>query len=234
MSEGTAGEGAAGATGEGAAGATGAEGAAGAGSAAPEGISIPTDWAGEASLFKSYWKEEGGKKTFDFDSLTRDVTNYHSISKAVPKTAEEYQTAYPKDWVLGSEDIAAVKKAAKEAGLSQAQIEAWVKHDLSRMSRATEQAAADIAKAKATLESEWKGDYQKNMTLVGMVAHRFFGDAFVKDVELGNHPAVARGLYQIAKLMGEDSFKSGGAVNKGNRPLGEDGRPILSFPSMQK
>jgi hypothetical protein len=116
--------------------------------------------------------------------------------------------------------------------MTQAQAEAWVRHDLARLARGADEAAAETQKAKQTLGGEWKGDFDKNLGLAKRVAESFFGSEFVKKTDLGNSPDLIRGLYKIAKQMGEDRFKTGGAPNQGSRPVGEDGRPRLKFPSM--
>ena len=195
------------------------------------GIAIPGAWA-ESETFKPYFKDgDNGAKSFDFDTLTKDVTNYRQNSTAIPKTADEYQLPYPQDWVLGQDDVKAVREAAKQAGMTQAQAEAWVKHDLARLSRGADEAAAELQKAKQDLGKEWKNDFDKNLGLAKRVADSFFGPEWAKKTDLGNSPDLIRGLFKIAKQMGEDVLKMGGGP-AGSRPIGEDGRPRLKFPSM--
>lgn len=200
-------------------------------SPAAEAIAIPSEWVGDNSLFKPYVKDVDGKRSFDFESLQRDVTNYHQMSTAVPKTADEYQTQYPQDWVMGADDVKAVREAAKRVGMTQAQIEAWVSHDLARVQRASDEAAAELQKAKQSLGGEWKHDFDKNLGMAKKVADQFFGPEFTTRADIGNDPQLIRGLYQIAKMMGEGSLVQGGAP-AGDRPTGDDGRPRLKFPSM--
>lgn len=202
------------------------------GGTAPQAISvtIPDAWAADEN-FKGFFKEADGKKQFDLSALQASYLDTKKALPAVPKSADAYKFEFPQEWPFDETDQKLFKETAQKHGLTQAQYEAVVKHDLSRMVRAADEAGAEAKKAMDALQGEWKANFKGNLELAKKAADKIFGPEFSKRVDVGNDPAVIKGLYLIATKMGEDTFRQGGAPQVG-RPTGVDGKPRLKFQSM--
>lgn len=197
----------------------------------PISVELPTDFE-QNEHFKPFFVEAEGSKKFDFQALTKSYLDTKAALPVVPETADAYKAEFPQDWPLGEADVKLQRELAKEIGLTQAQYEKLVAFDHARMSRAAEEASADLQKAKQALGGEWKADYDKNLKMAKRAGELVFGPEFVKRAEIGNDPQIIKGLYLIATKMGEDTFRAGGTPAGDSRPVGDDGRPRLKFKSM--
>ena len=58
---------------------------------------------------------------------------------------------------------------------------------------------------------------------------------FLEDTRFGDSPQVVRFIAKLSDLISEDVFKKPGSGSDGDGgpEVGEDGRPMLSFPSME-
>lgn len=205
------------------------------GAAAQTGFQAPAEWA-EAEAYKPFFTEKDGVKSFDVLALGKSYSEAKSQIPVVPAKADDYSFEFPKDYPLDETDLKLQKELAKTIGLTQAQYEGVVKHDLSRLARVADELAKDVDKAKGELVKEWGGPqkFEANMARVDKAAEMFFGkEAFSQDA-LRNNPVIIRGLFKIAEKLSEDTTKSGNESGADNRPMGIDGKPRLYFPSMDK
>lgn len=198
----------------------------------PISIDIPTDFeANEA--FKPFFIEADGGKKFDFQALTKSYLDTKQAVPVVPETADAYKFEFPQDYPLDDADRQMQREMAKTLGMTQAQYEAVVKHDMARMNRVAEEMAKEREQAAKALQKEWKTSYETNVGLAKKAAEAFFGKEFFSRFDLGNDPEMIKGLYTIATKMGEDTLKLGGSpAGADTRPVGNDGKPRLKFPSM--
>lgn len=212
--------------------------AGGAGSAGDNGsmagFTPPTEWA-DSPDYKQFFIEKDGKKDFDVAALAKTYAEIKAQIPQVPAKAEDYKAEFPKDFPADEVDVKLQKDLAKKLGLTQAQYEGIVAHDLARFSRVADEMAKSIETAKTELIKEWGGQqkFESNLAMARKAAQTFFGpDAFKGEPELGNNPAIIKGLYMIATKLSEDTLKGGTGAGADHRPVGDYGTPI--FPSYLK
>lgn len=199
--------------------------------AQPISIDIPTDFEAN-EVFKPFFVEADGAKKFDFQALTKSYLETKQAIPVVPETAEAYAFEFPKDYSPDEADLKLTREMAKAVGMTQAQFEAVMKNDLARMTRAADEIASNMAKAKDALQTEWKQNFERNMGMAKKAADVVFGAGFSDRIDIGNDPQIIKGLHKIASMMSEDTLKQGGLPSGDTRPLGEDGKPRLKFKSM--
>jgi hypothetical protein len=196
----------------------------------PISVSIPPAWM-EDDNFKGFFKEENGQKAFDLEGFQKHYLETKQALPAVPETSDAYKFEFPEGWPLDEAAIKVQREMAKAAGLTQAQYEQVVKHDVARLTSAAEAETTKHAEAVATLRKEWGQKYDGNVTLAKKAAETWFGKGVGDLLDHETNPAIIRGLYAIASKMGEDTLRQGGAP-EAKRPVGPDGRPRLAFKSM--
>jgi hypothetical protein len=194
-------------------------------------VTVPPELVSNEKL-TSFFEEKEGVKTFNLGGLAKSYLESQSALPAVPETAEAYQFEFPQDFPVDEADSKLQKEMAKEAGMTQKQYEAMVKFDLARLGKFSEEAAKAFQQAEKTLKAEWKGDFQTNVTMAKKAADAIFGKEFAERADVGNDPQILKGLFLIAKKMGEDIFRKGDSSDETKRPQGPDGRPRLKFKSM--
>lgn len=206
-----------------------AGGTTGATAQTPTGFQAPAEWA-ESETFKPFIKEDNGAKLVDVQALGKTYADLQAKIPVVPAKADDYKVELPKDFPVDEVDVKLQKELAKNLGLTQAQYEGIVKHDLSRFARVADEMAKTVEAAKATLTKEWGGPqkFEQNLAMARKAAELFFGDA-LKNHDLGNDPALIKGLYKIATKLSEDTLKSGGGSGADSRPIGIDGRPMIDY-----
>jgi hypothetical protein len=204
--------------------ASGDNGAAG----ATTGFTAPPEWA-EVETYKPFFVEKDGAKSFDVHGLATKYAETVKQIPVVPAKADDYKVELPKDFPIDEVDVKLQKELAKNLGLTQAQYEGIVKHDLSRFTRVADEMAKTVEAAKATLTKEWGGPakFDANLAMARKAADTFFGTDAFKDHDLGNDPALIKGLYMIATKLSEDTLKSGMGSGADGRAVGEYGTPIL-------
>ena len=199
------------------------------GATAQSGFTAPPEWA-EVETYKPFFVEKDGEKSFDVHGLAKSYAETVTKIPVVPAKADDYKAELPKDFPVDEVDSRLQKELAKNLGLTQAQYEGIVKHDLSRFSRVADEMAKTVEVAKATLTKEWGGPqkFEANLAMARKAAEAFFGDA-LKNHDLGNDPALIKGLYKIATKLSEDTLKSGSGSGADSRPVGIDGRPMIDY-----
>jgi DNA-binding XRE family transcriptional regulator len=197
-------------------------------SGASTGFTAPPEWA-EVETYKPFFVEKDGTKSFDVQALAKSYADVQTKIPVVPAKADDYKAELPKDFPMDEVDVKLQKELAKNLGLTQAQYEGIVKHDLSRFTRVADEMAKTVEAAKATLTKEWGGPqkFDANLAMARKAADVFFGKDVFKDHDLGNDPALIKGLYMIATKLSEDTLKSGMGAGAADRVLGEYGTPIL-------
>ena len=197
---------------------------------ASTGFTAPPEWA-EVETYKPFFVEKDGAKTFDVNGMAKSYAETVAKIPVVPASADDYKAELPKDFPMDEVDVKLQKELAKNLGLTQAQYEGIVKHDLSRFTRVADEMAKTVEAAKATLTKEWGGPqkFDANLAMARKAADVFFGKDAFKDHDLGNDPALIKGLYMIATKLSEDTLKSGMGSGAANRPIGIDGKPMIDY-----
>lgn len=130
----------------------------------------------------------------------------------------DYELALPKDSLLTAEDLAAIAKEAKEAGLSKEEAEEVVKAQSQVASTTAARVQAQQQQAFEAEKAAWKkavaddaemgGDKLAETTLMASRAFQALASPLLKkladDTGLGSHPEFVRMMAKIGKMMGED------------------------------
>jgi len=195
----------------------------------PAGDSIP-EWVGSIDGL-----DEGQKELFkglDAKTLVEKIQG--------PQIPEAY--ALPEgidDSKVDKNLIASFSEVAREAGLTQAQWNSLVSHDIKARA---EQGEATIAEAKSNIEAElkeWQKENgatkaQESITGANKVLESFGTEGFVKlldETGLRNSPDVVMTLAKIAEVLSEDSMRG---ANQGGEPTDRQSKLAARYPSMNK
>lgn len=183
------------------------------------------------------------KDVKDSSELARYYVDLKSNYLKPPDAPEGYEFKKPDGYDLDNESFSAFRKTAFENGVNQKQFDAIMKMDVERSQKTTASIKQAIethrAEAEKTLKTEWGADYDKNVEAAkSVINHEKLVDAdfkkFLNDTRFGDNPQVIKYFARLAKSISEDSFiKPGGGTFAKAPATGEDGRPMLQFPSMQ-
>jgi len=200
--------------------------------------------------------KSGGAVQLPGENATEDELKAFFDRLGRPETSEGYKfenIALPERFRGMEEqfqqDEAAFKEAAHKLGLNQSQAEgiySWYFNRLNEADAALTKGAEDyLANAKAQLQKLWGDKAQENVELAHRAALKM-GEAagiseefqkYLNDSGLGNDPMLIRVFAAAGRGMAEDVAGDTGLKGKAEGQegfdRGEDGRPILKFPSME-
>lgn len=138
-----------------------------------------------------------------------------------PKTADEYkftpiEKLHPEVQVT-PESEKAFRDEAHKLGFTNAQVDglnSWYLNNISNaLIKRDEAMVKQKEEAAKKLNTEWGADYDNNLNLAQRLINKFGGkeamEAFKKAGDLGNNPAIARLLVNVAKKMTEDTVMKG-------------------------
>lgn len=178
----------------------------------------------------------------DNTQLARYYVDLKSNYLKPPDSAEGYEFEKPNDFHLNDEQLAEYKKTAFESGMNQKQFGEWMKFETGNFSKSVEALRTAIATSKTegekALKAEWGDNYEKNVNAAMSVLknEKLADEKFVKfleDSRFGDNPAVVRFFHKLSESLAESAFvKSEHGSGGENKHVGEDGRPMLHFPSM--
>ena len=183
------------------------------------------------------------KDVEDGGQLARYYVDLKSTYLKPPDTAEGYEFEKPEGFDLDETTFAQFKNIAFENGVNQKQFAELMNLEVSRASAAIEarkKAVTDYrAQSEAELKTEWGDKYEqkldaaRNFLKNDAVADEAFSK-FIEDTGFGDHPQVIRLFSKLSDLISEGVLiKPGSGDGAGGPKVGEDGRPMLSFPSME-
>jgi len=160
----------------------------------------------------------------------------------VPDNADGYTLDIPKDVQVDNDFVAAMKDAAHKAGMSNEQL-ASMSNKYIEMQKALmakiDQTIAESNKAQEdALKIEWGSKYDTELA----EAQRAFKDPRLVashereyvDSRYGNDAMLVRIFNRLAKMVVEDAPPPDGGGAGGDTDKSKSGKPMLSFPSMQK
>jgi len=176
------------------------------------------------------------------DQLARYYVDLKSNELRPPDTADGYEFDIPDGFNVDETAYGEFKSLAFEQGINQKQFSALMTMETQRDASAKEQIKNNIenynAEAQKALKAEWGDGYQAKLDSANRIlSHEKFADGefkqFLKDTRFGDNPQVIKFFSKLSDLISEDVFtKPGTGDGQKGRPTGEDGRPILDFPSM--
>lgn len=183
------------------------------------------------------------KEVEDGVQLAKYYVDLKSNQVLPPESPDGYAFETPDGYDLDTETFDAFKKVAHETGISQKQFDAMMKIEVDRFSKARQTMEDTInnnqAEAERELKSEWGEGYdQKLESAKQLLNHEKLVDdgfkQFLEDTRFGDNPQVIRFFAKLADAISEDSFRQPGKGDLPSGPkIGEDGRPMLKFPSME-
>ena len=178
------------------------------------------------------------------ENLARYYVDLKKDYLAPPETAEGYEFKKPEDFKADDAEMAKLKSVAFENGLNQKQFEKLMEFNVNSQRDAFETLKKTVEakrqEGETALRTEWGADYEKNLEAAKSVLnHEKVADAdfkqFLEDTRLGDNPQVIKFFAKMSSLISEDTFNKPGTGDEApSRPRTDDGRPMLTFPSMQK
>lgn len=188
------------------------------------------------------------KEVKDGAELARYYVDLKKDYLRAPETAEGYEFEIPGDFEVDPDSYSKFRTVAFENGVNQQQFEGIMKMYVetetaksAQLQKALDdEIAATQAKAESSLKAEWGDKYEQNLKSAQDILNRpeLIDESFkefLEETRFGDNPAVVKMFAKIAGLISEDSFIKPGKGNKSDGPLrDESGRPMLSFPSMEK
>lgn len=162
----------------------------------------------------------------------------------VPEKPDAYEIPNSEVSPMSPELMEGFRSWAHEAGLSVDQAKTlaskwneFADHQTQAMAQAEEAAIS-------TLKTEWAGNFDKNVADAARALSVFAGKAgfkedeikgFLNETRLGSSPVMLKLFHALANAMSEDQFVDpAGQHQPDNRPKTAAGKPMLSFPSMEK
>lgn len=176
------------------------------------------------------------------ENIGQLADGYADVRKGIPVVPEDYAATFPDGFDLDEETFSGFKQIAKENGLTQKQFESVVNFEVLRSEKMKTAMKEDVRQhreeSEMALKREWGTNYDQKMETAKKVFNRFADDKIkqmVEDTRFGDNPEVIRFMAKIGEVLSEDVLVD----NKQTPPSGEmdrdiAGRPMLSFPSMEK
>jgi len=179
----------------------------------------------------------------DTAGLARYYVDLKSNELKPPDTADGYEFEMPEGFNVDDNAYSEFKKMAFENGINQKQFSALMGMEATRHKSAMESINTNIetrrAESEAALKTEFGDKYEQKLESAKKVLnHEAFADGafkqFLEDTRFGDNPQVIKFFSKLSDLISEDAFtKPGTGDSKPGIPVGEDGRPMLKFPSME-
>lgn len=159
----------------------------------------------------------------------------------VPEKADGYDITIPEGLPQDKETVDWFRATAHSLGLPKEAGEGIAKAYFGKMAADLAKVHGDISarqtKAVNDLKAEWKDGYQANLDLAINTAKKIGGEEFVKELDatrIGDNPQLIKVFHKIGTLISESAFHSGIPSKPQDIKRTEDGRPVLSFPSMEQ
>jgi hypothetical protein len=183
------------------------------------------------------------KDVEDGGQLARYYVDLKSNYLKPPDTADGYEFEMPEGFKVDADAYSEFKTMALENDINQKQFSALMGLEAARHKSTTELINTNIENHRAESEKELRAEYgdrydQKLESARKVLNHESFSDGafktFLEDTKFGDNPHVIRFFAKLSDLISEDAFvKPGTGEGIKGVDKGEDGRPMLSFPSME-
>ena len=202
----------------------------------------------EAPAFKETLPEdirenEHLKDVNDGAELARYYVDLKSNYLRPPDDANGYEYELPEGFNLEENAYNERKQLAFDNGLNQKQFSALMDAEAQRYQSSIEAFNKGIegrrVEAEQALKTEWGDKYEQKIEAANRIlSHESFADGefkkFLNDTKFGDNPQVVKFFAKLSDLISEDVFVKPGSGDKAPaKKVGEDGRPMLDFPSMK-
>ena len=180
------------------------------------------------------------------DQLARYYVDLKKDYLAPPETADGYEFKKPEGFMASDDELARFKSKAFESGLNQKQFGELMEFNATSQKEAFEKLNQTIAakqqEGEKALKTEWGAEYDKKLeSAKSVLNHEKVADPefkkFLEDTRLGDNPQIIKFFAKMSELISEDAFNkpgTGGGADSDTRHKTDDGRPMLTFPSMEK
>ena len=203
------------------------------------GVSTP-GW--QATLPPGIRGNEALAKVKDVSELAKSYLELTDKVAGKPASIDQYVFNAPADVAIDAEAVAQFKELAFNLGMpadaANKLFEFALQRDLEGQKKLKEAMDKELAAGEEAMAKAWGNDKEANRALASRVVQRFGG----KEVEdalavtgLGRNFTLVNFLYKVGKAMSESALKdpsNSEAPNKRRIETMPDGRPMLSFPSM--
>ena len=195
--------------------------------------SLPEDLRGNEHL----------KNVKDGAEMARYYVDLKSNYLKPPDTADGYEYEMPEGFKVEQGAYDEFKQVAFDNGINQKQFSALMDTEAKRHTASVEAIRNNIETRRAEAQKELKTEFGDQYDQKIESAKRFLNHEklsgngfkqFLEDTRFGDNPNVIRFLSQLSELISEDVFgKPGSGDPAPAKRVGEDGRPMLDFPSME-
>ena len=187
---------------------------------------------------------EAAKKAETDKDKPKDATTKAPDKAAT--TSTEYTLALPENSALTKEDLSAMEKQAKAAGLSADEAKELVKENDQLAKNVRTRLESQQTEQLKSMRTQWQADVKLDPELGGEKlaetaikssrAAKAIFDAptlkFLNDTGYGDHPGLVRAMVKVYDLIGEDRFIKGttGAKAAGTLSTDEKAKKLFSKP----
>ena len=168
------------------------------------------------------------------DSLAEGCVTLLNSQPKTPESIDEYSMEIPEGADIDEADFNSFRETALSQKFTKEQWEAAVQYDMERSKKWAEEDARLVEEATNELKESWKEKFEENITRAADVMKKLgFEDLGDADFVRAN-PRFAQFLHLISTKISEDKLTPRDDPTIDNRDIGEDGKPLLNFPSMDK
>lgn len=172
-------------------------------------------------------------KNFDSpDSLADGYVSLRNSQPVIPENTEGYQMDIPENANFDESDFNSFKEASHKAGLTNEQWQAVVQYDYERSQQWNKSQEEAVTEAAAELTKDWGDKFDENISKATNVLSKTGFEDLGDDELVRSNPQFAKFLFHISTIISEDKLGPRGNPAADSRDMGEDGKPLLNFPSM--
>lgn len=196
----------------------------------------------KSTLPEEIRESEHLKDVTDGVQLARYYVDMKANQSLPPESVDGYQFEKPEGFELDESTFMDFKQIAFDNKLSPDQFSSIMKFEAQRNETIRTEIENSIkehqAETEKTLKAEWGDKYDEKLDSARrFLNHESIADddfkKFLEETRFGDNLNVIRYFAKLADLISEDGFIKPGTGGKTGPMIGEDGRPMLSFPSMQ-
>lgn len=181
----------------------------------------------------------------DTGELARYYVDLKSNYLKPPESAEGYEFEKPDNFHLDEPMFNRFRQLAFENNVNQKQFDAIMKLEVQRyndgVKSINESIESNRNENEKALKTEWGDKYDQNLESAKRVLnHERFADngfkEFLENTRFGDNAQVVKFFYKLSQMISEDAFQKPGTGESVGDGIsrGDDGRPRLRFPSMEK
>lgn len=194
------------------------------------GDQAPISWMD--SLPEELKGNEDLKQFKDPSELAKALIEAKGKIQSPPEGPDSYQVTVPENFPVDNEFLKSAKAWAHQAGLSQAQFEAFARPYIDAQASALATQLSEIQKGVDGLKVEWGPDFDSNDKLATQAVRRFGGDELLQvliETGMAKNPIVVKTFLAIGKAISEDKLIEGDGANIPQLKYTDAGNPMLDY-----